>query len=237
LVQPANAVCPEVESDCHVIGFELYGGVILWQSSCRAGVFRLGSKRRAFSLVELLITLVLMIILTTIMWSRGSGSRQRQLKQACESNLLKCYIALQIYNTDNGGKLPFVPNAQTSEVPLSLLVPHYSVDTTIFTCPGSKDSALPSGESFAGRRISYAYYMGQNLTNTMAALMSDRQVDTQSKTEGQFIFSTTGKPPGDNHHKFGGNILFADGRVEYCSPKCSSPLVLTPGVVLLNPKP
>ena len=31
----------------------------------------------------------------------------------------------------------------------------------MFICPGSKDSALPSGEPFRGRRISYAYLMGR----------------------------------------------------------------------------
>ena len=65
--------------------------------------------------------------------------------------------------------------------------------------------------------------------------MSDSQVDTQSKAAGQLVFSSTGKPPGNNHDKSGGNVLFSDGRVERTPPNAAFSLVLTQGVVLLNP--
>ena len=211
-----------------------------WQNSgCRAGEHRTrpDPDRSGFTLIEMLITLALLIVLVTLMWSRSSGNYQRTQKQRCQDNLQKCFVALQIFANDHAGKLPDVSGAKTSEEPLSLLVPRYTIDTTIFICPGSKDAALPSGETFAKRKISYAYYMGSHLTNASAALMSDRQMDAQSKTPGQLIFSMTGKPPGGNHHKFGGNILFADGHVESSPARSTFLLALTNGVVLLNPKP
>ncbi len=195
------------------------------------------SARWGFSLIELLVVLVLMIILTTMMWGFASESHQHAAQRACQQNLEKIYVALQIYANDFSGRLPADANALTSEVPLSLLVPRYTADTSIFICPGSKDSPLPSGVSFANRKISYAYYMGQRLGDAQQPLMSDWQINTLPKQAGDLAFSATGKPPGNNHYKYGGNILFCDGHVELTPPRLPFSLETTNGVVLLNPKP
>jgi len=195
------------------------------------------SARSGFSLIELVVVLALMIILTTMMWGFGSESRQHAAQRACRQNLEKIYVALQNYANDFSGRLPANTNAQTSEEPLSLLVPRYTVDTSIFICPGGKDSPLLSGVSFAGRKISYAYYMGQHLGDAQQPLMSDRQVNTLPKKTGDPVFSTSGKPPGNNHHKYGGNFLFGDGHADLSPPQLAFSLVTTQGVVLLNPKP
>jgi len=195
------------------------------------------SRQSGFSLVELLVVLALLIILTTMMWGFGSESRQHAAQRACRQNLEKIYVALQIYANDFSGRLPANTNAQTSEAPLSLLVPHYTADTSIFICPGGKDSALPSGVPFADRKISYAYYQGERLGDAQQPLMSDQQINTQPKQTGDQVFSTNGKPPGNNHYKYGGNVLFADGHVELTPPQLSFSFVTLPGVVLLNPKP
>ena len=107
----------------------------------------------------------------------------------------------------------------------------------MFICPGSKDSPLPSGESFSNRKISYAYYMGRSTNDTAAVLMSDCQINNQPKATSQLVFSSTGKPPGNNHRNAGGNFLFGDGHAEMCPPNAGFSLLLTQGVVLLNPKP
>ena len=68
-------------------------------------------------------------------------------------------------------------------------------------------------------------------------LMSDRQVDTLPKTAGQFVFSGTGQPPGNNHGQAGGNFLFCDGHAQPGPARAAFSLGLTQGIVLLNPKP
>jgi prepilin-type N-terminal cleavage/methylation domain-containing protein/prepilin-type processing-associated H-X9-DG protein len=196
-----------------------------------------GTSPRAFSLIELLITTALILIMFVMLWGRSSSSRQRRDKQTCQQNLQAIHVALQIYANDHDGLFPVATNAQTSEEPLSLLVPRYTSVTAPFICPGSKDSPLPEGEPFAKRKISYAYYMGRRATDTAEVLMSDAQVNTLPKIQGQPVFSTTGQKPGNNHHKYGGNFLFCDGRAEMSSPKAPFSLVLTQGVVLLNPRP
>jgi prepilin-type N-terminal cleavage/methylation domain-containing protein/prepilin-type processing-associated H-X9-DG protein len=194
-----------------------------------------------FSLIELLVTLALIAILSAMMYGFASGKHQRTQKQLCADNLQKIYLALQIYANDYKGALPQATNAQTSEVPLNELVPKYTTDTSIFVCPGGRDAELPSGEPLTRNKISYAYYMGQRLDAAPGTapmiLMSDRQVNTESKRAGEFVFSPDGKSPGNNHHKFGGNFLFSDGSVQPSDAQLTFSLVVPPGVVLLNPKP
>jgi prepilin-type processing-associated H-X9-DG protein len=185
----------------------------------------------------LLIVLALMLIMTTMMWGFGSANRQRAEKKACQQNLSKIYLAMQIYANDFSGKLPETNGVHTSEEVLCVLVPRYTADTSIFVCSGGRDSALPEGVSFRKRKISYAYYMGAHLNDAQQALLSDRQVNTLPKNAGDCAFSTNGTPPGNNHHKYGGNFLFGDGHMEMTPARIPFSLATNQGVVLLNPRP
>jgi prepilin-type N-terminal cleavage/methylation domain-containing protein/prepilin-type processing-associated H-X9-DG protein len=187
-----------------------------------------------FSLLELLLVAAIILVLASLYWGPSTGSRQRALQAACEKNLQKLYIALQIYSADFGGKLPQLPTARTSEEVLDILVPRYTSDTSVFICPASDDLPLTSG-SLKKRKISYAYYMGRGITNAAEPLVTDKQVNSLPKTAGEPIFSSTGKPPGNNHGKFGGNLLFGDGHIESMPPTTSKPLSLSAGEVLLSP--
>jgi prepilin-type N-terminal cleavage/methylation domain-containing protein/prepilin-type processing-associated H-X9-DG protein len=193
-------------------------------------------RRGAFSLVELLIVVALLLILTTMYWGSSSASHKRTMQEECQQNLQKLSIAMQIYGNDHAGKFPVVASAQSSEEALDPLVPHYTVDTSLFICPASSDKSLPSGESLRQHRISYAYYMGRTSADGSEVLITDAQVDNLPKKIGQAVFSTTGKAPGNNHQKDGGNLLYGDGHVEVSPPNAAVSLVLTQGVVLLNPK-
>jgi prepilin-type N-terminal cleavage/methylation domain-containing protein len=195
------------------------------------------TRAEGFSLIEMLITLAIILILFTAMYGFGSRNNQMSQKKRCQSNLQKMYIALQIYSNDSQGKFPVVSNAASSEGPLDLLVPRYSSDTAIFVCPGSKDSALPHGESLRKGRISYAYYMGRTAADGELVLMSDKQVDARAKLTGDKVFSDTGKFPGNNHHKYGGTFLLCDGAMKSSPAAASIALPLSTNVVLLNPKP
>src|SRR3982751_5805537 len=128
----------------------------------------------AFSLIELLVVLAIMLILTTMYWGGNSSSRQLKQQKACQKNLEKIFVAMQIYATDHAGKFPALAGARTAEEPLDMLVPRYNSDTSVFICPGSKDSPLPAGESIRNRKISYAYYMGRTAADTAEVLLSDK---------------------------------------------------------------
>jgi len=184
----------------------------------------------------MLITLALILIMVTMMYSFSSKGHQQTQKEVCAKNLQTIYLALDIYSKENNGTLPFVAGARTSEEPLSTLVPRYTVASEAFTCPGSKDDPLPNGESFAKRRISYAYLMGQRVGVPGGLLMSDRQANTLPKQAGQQVFSANGEPPGNNHHKYGGSLLHLDGRTESIGTKAPFALSWSTNVTFLNPK-
>lgn len=191
-----------------------------------------------FSILELFLVAVIIFILFTLYLSSGSKSAQEKRLAECQVNLQTMYAAFRTFSQDDKGVLPAVPGAQTSEAPLSLLVPKSTTETEIFICPGGRDKPLPGAQPFADRKVSYAYYMGRTLADgSEAPLASDAQVDTAPKTPGQTIFSLDGKAPGNNHRKFGGNVLFCDGSVQYTPARLAFPLPLTTNVVLLNPKP
>jgi prepilin-type N-terminal cleavage/methylation domain-containing protein len=194
------------------------------------------SAKAAFSLIELLVVMAVMVILMTLYWNHGPSKRDIALS-ACRQNLEKVYLALQIYSRDNADKYPVVTNAVTSEEALAPLVPHYTSDTAPFICPSVGTSSLPTGKSFAEWKISYAYYMGRQGSDTDKVLMSDAQINTASKGAGASIFSETGRPPGNNHGKGGGNLLMGDGGVTSTTGNAQFPITVQPPVVLLNPKP
>src|SRR5262249_42397620 len=161
----------------------------------------------------------------------NSKSRQKGRMTACQQNLQKIFIAMQIYANEHAAKFPAKTGSKLSEEPLDRLVPHYTSDTATFICPGSKDSQLPGGESIAKRKISYPYQRGRTSADgAKAALMSDRQIDTKPKPPNQSFFWSDGNPPANNHRQFGGNILFCDGHADRSDPRSSFSLVVTQGI-------
>jgi prepilin-type processing-associated H-X9-DG protein len=191
----------------------------------------------AFSVLELLIVVAILLLLTAMFWGfETKGTRTKKMK-ACQSNLQKVFIALDIFANDHTNAFPLVAGATTSEVALDPLVPQYTADTTAFICPSSGDEVLQTGKSLTTHRISYAYYMGAKRTDPAIPLMSDRQINALPKPAGQPVFAPDGKGPGNNHKKDGGNFLFSDGHTESSSAAPKFSLATPPQIILLNPKP
>jgi type II secretory pathway pseudopilin PulG len=198
----------------------------------------LPGKAPAFSLIELIVVLALLIIVATMMSSQLSGTHRRNALEQCRKNLQEISLAVSIYAGDNHGAFPLLAAARNPAEPLSLLVPRSTTETAMFICPGNGDKPLPEGEPFAQRRVSYAYYMGRGTNNPATdALLTDWQVDASPKLAGQALFSSDGKKPGANHQRDGGNILVVNGGVERSGPKAARDLPIPPGVMLLNPSP
>jgi hypothetical protein len=189
-------------------------------------------------MIELLAVMAIILIMFTLYFKGSSGDEQGKQIAACQKNLEQIYVALKTFAADNNDKYPTVQGAQTSEPPLSLLVPRYTSVTEIFICPVSGDRKLPEAVSFEKRKISYAYCMGRTTADGAdQVLMSDAQISTLPKSVGRPLFSRDGKGPGRNHGADGGNLLFGDGQVRSSPPKADAAVTLPVGVVLLNPKP
>ena len=193
-------------------------------------------RNNGFSLIELLISLVVVGMLYMAMWGPNSPSGRAKSRAQCLRHLEQMHAVLALYAAEHDGAFPVVPGALHSEAPLSQLVPLYTTDTTIFTCPASGDSELPGARPFADRRISYAYVMGlKRDADPGTFIVSDAQANTRAKTEGEPLFSTSGSAPGHNHGASGGNLLFVDGHAESTGATAPRALLLPPGATLLNP--
>jgi type II secretory pathway pseudopilin PulG len=203
----------------------------------REGALNMRNSEAGFSLVEILIVAVLMILMYVMLYGPATKFYHNQKKAECAHNLAQVYIALKIYASENSGNYPAKEDAATSEAPLSLLVPRCTTVTECFICPGSGDRSLSAAEPFEKERISYAYYMGlTDMAPGNQPLVTDRQVDEFPKPKGQRVFSGNGKKPGANHHKYGGIFLFCDGRVVDMETEADRDLPCPKGVRLLNPK-
>ncbi len=190
----------------------------------------------AFSLIELLAVVAVLLALTVMYWNHGPSKRDLEIGY-CRQSMEKIYLAMEIYAHDNTGSFPVTTNALSSEDALASLVPRYTSDTSVFICPATGTSRLPAGTSFRDWKISYAYYMGRHETESGTVLMTDAQINTFSKSMGATVFSQDGKPPGNNHGKGGGNFMMCDGGVLSSAGNAPVSLLLTSPVVLLNPKP
>lgn len=190
-----------------------------------------------FSLVELLITMGIVGMLYLALLGPSAAGVQAKHRALCLENLKQMHSLLMLYAAEHDGAFPAVPGAVSSEAPLSELVPRYTTDTTIFTCPASGDAELPGARPFANKHISYAYVMGLNSdAEPGAMIVSDARVDARSATAGEALFSITGAAPGCNHRATGGNLLFVDGHAEWAGPLAPRALPLPAGTTLLNPK-
>lgn len=188
-----------------------------------------------FSLIKVLAVAAVIMLVFVLYWGPTTGnSRQRQAQTDCQNQLQRIFMSLTIYANEHAGLFPVVTNASTPAEALDPLVPRYTADTSLFICPGIKNPPAQGDTPFRQQRISYAYYMGRRASD-QGVLMSDEQVSPKSKNPGEAAFSSTGKPPGNNHGKLGGNFLFCDGRAEPSPPRVPFSLGLTQGLMLLNP--
>jgi prepilin-type N-terminal cleavage/methylation domain-containing protein len=64
-----------------------------------------GSRRRAFSLVELLVVVAIISLLTALVLPALSAAREKARRTACRSNLRQFMIALHVYANDHRGVL------------------------------------------------------------------------------------------------------------------------------------
>jgi prepilin-type processing-associated H-X9-DG protein len=96
--------------------------------------------RRAFTLVELLVVITLIITLAGIAASSAFKMRRNALAVKCGSNLRQLGLASLLYATDNGMKLPDTSHSRrTGGKSWTLTLQDYSSGTITFKCPCDED--------------------------------------------------------------------------------------------------
>ena len=179
-----------------------------------------------FTLVELLVAMFIAVALYAVAVGPGRAHFQRQKLALCAENLRKLHLTLTLYANEHDGAFPVADGARSSDEAFAALVPRYSSDRSIFTCPAT---------GHADARCDYAFAAGLHKDAPVALLASDAQVNADAKTRGAKIFADSEKARGGNHGDAGGNLLFTDGHVETCATGAARDLSLPQGAQLLNP--
>jgi prepilin-type processing-associated H-X9-DG protein len=183
------------------------------------------SHTSGFSFIEILFGMLVVVTLYAVAVGPTKEYVQRQKLQRCAENLRKLHLTLALYANEHEGAYPDATGARHANEIFALLVPRYSTDASLFSCPGS---------GHAG----YAYVAGlRKDADGGTMLASDGQVSTDAKTQGARVFSDGDSGPGRNHGKAGGNVLFVDGHLEIIGLVATHDLLLPAGAKLLNPTP
>jgi prepilin-type processing-associated H-X9-DG protein len=136
------------------------------------------------------IALQISILLPSLNRAREAANRVK-----CASNLRQIGLAVQMYANDNNGAFP--PDFPT-------LYKHGNLQPQVLICPATNHTAATGTPSFQlGKDLSYVY-VGQGLTITAPMNVVIAYEQPGDHTPGQ----TTGP-------RSGGNVLFADGHVEF----------------------
>jgi prepilin-type N-terminal cleavage/methylation domain-containing protein/prepilin-type processing-associated H-X9-DG protein len=105
-------------------------------------------RRRAFTLVELLVVLAVIGILAALLLPAIVGTKEGGRSTVCLNNLHQIGIGLQIYVQENQNKLPVMQNVGTNTPappvtgpPINVvLLPFESGNSNVFRCPSDNQN-------------------------------------------------------------------------------------------------
>jgi prepilin-type N-terminal cleavage/methylation domain-containing protein len=114
------------------------------------------SRERAFTLLELLVVIAIIGILASLIFPVIGRVKESARSASCLNNLHQIGLALQIYVSDNGNRLPVMfdrgTNASATNAPSIdlVLLNQVSYATNVFRCPSDRKRLFElTGSSYA----------------------------------------------------------------------------------------
>ena len=123
--------------------------------------------RRGFTLIELLVVLTLIGLLAALLFPVFAKAREKARQTVCISNLHQIGLALQMYQADNGGRLPtqffdvsgIAPDEQPKLDPLH----PYESSPAIYHCPDAPNHVDGMRGDFGAVYLDYNYRVSEML--------------------------------------------------------------------------
>lgn len=182
----------------------------------------------AFGLLDLLILIGTAALVVLVLLPMLAKSRARSSRISCVNNLKQVGLSFRIWADDNGGNFPMhvSTNAGGSRewVAVGAVAPHFAVMSNelatprILVCP--EDARRQAATNFAALRASQiSYFVVPEANEALDGLWlaGDRNLSTNGKalSAGTFTAATNTRLAWLRQpHRHGGNLAFADGRVQ-----------------------
>lgn len=185
-------------------------------------------NKKAFSLIEILVVLVLVGVLAGFLVPALQGARENAKRIACVNNLRQIYFAVEMYSQDHNGSwinvsrwMPLDPtdiiwNGMTASN-LGVLYPQYIDDIKVFWCPGRNILKNPDGEW-----VSDPYYFGQpgyKVRTNYYCYVAPPSQGMLSNLGNTVISRDSATWPFNQYpnHKYGYNALYGNGSVVWAN--------------------
>lgn len=108
--------------------------------------------KRAFTIVELLVVVGILVVIAAIAVPVGMGAIKQGHRAACLNNLREIGVGLELYMADNNDFFPEIEmgrNSPDEEVPtLEGVLAEYLPDAEVFHCPADKEFFAKTGSSY-----------------------------------------------------------------------------------------
>jgi general secretion pathway protein G len=190
------------------------------------------NRRLAFTLVELLVSLAIIILLVSITIPIVGKVRESSHSTECQSNLRQMFVATQLWSLDNSNKLPtrsyqfytqiwpYAYPERADALPIQWGNPPETLKHTIFECPSVYDDDLAVKRSYGINRLiladsgnlSWPLYMHQIETPEKTVCYGD----VEASSELNPVYSLPSFPGRSSsslngRHHGSANVVFFDG--------------------------
>lgn len=155
---------------------------------------------------------IVVVVIVAFVWPSPPHARHGAERAKCLSNLKQISLAIEMYAESYGGRCP-ADSANPTLVGSMQLLSNRLSSAEVFHYPEDRRRSARAEADFkklTTKNISYSYVPNliwdEAATNSIVAL--DR---TDSTSAGSFW------PAAGNHKQAGGNVLFMDGHVQFCT--------------------
>jgi prepilin-type N-terminal cleavage/methylation domain-containing protein/prepilin-type processing-associated H-X9-DG protein len=144
------------------------------------------ASARAFTLVELLVTIAVIAVLAALLMPALGRSKESGRVAVCQSNLHQIGLALQLYVDDNRNIMPtmhdFVVGAATNADTINIVLAASLGSTQVLRCPSDLRHLFEqTGSSYSwnplvnGQKADQLHIMNLSLAMTKIPLVFDKQ--------------------------------------------------------------
>ena len=195
-------------------------------------------ETKAFTLLELLVLIALVAVIAALLLPARVGPR-KSLTVVCMARLRQVGLAMRVFASDHSDRFPMqtsLTNGGSMEfIGTGSPAPHFQTisdylrgDWGVLICPTDKSKQRATNNTaISDRNISYFLSMDATNGSTDIILAGDRNLETAGQPVKPGLFSLTTSAAvswtSELHNQgrtiMGGNLLFADGHVEFARGK------------------